>query len=805
MSWIRRLGYFLKAKKSYLSVACAFCAAALWLGVDTLSGFMNTTGLRLNGLSRPVEVFRDRFDVPHIFADTVNDAYFALGYLHAQDRLWQMDLNRRAGSGRLAEIFGAEALEKDRFFRTLGLRRAAEANLHRLDPATLAGLNAYAQGVNAYLEGHTILPVEFYLSGARPEPWSPVDSLVWLKTMAWRLSGNWWEELLNLRLMQRLSPDQFADLFPPYPGDSPQALPDINSLYAAWDSLAGKLLVQHRDEANKSIGSNNWVVDGRRTNSGKPLLANDPHLPLTAPSIVYFAHLHAPGLNAIGATLPGVPGILLGRNEKVAWAFTNTGPDSQDLFLEKMESGRTDRYVTPTGASAFTEINETIRIKGAADEQLTVRISRHGPIISDVDADAKQAVPGDMAAAISWVGLQPDDATIRFILNAGCAQSAGELKEVARNFHTPQQNIVYADAGGDIGFIAAGRVPVRRADNVLKGLLPAPGWLPEYDWQGWIPFEQLPQQSGSESGKIVTANQKITPTDYPYWITSGWALPYRAERIAALLDRQKRHGLSSFAAIQNDVANPVAEQLLPFLLRAKADDDESAQVLRQLRRWDRRMSREATQPLIFAEWIRHLAAVLYREKLGDLYEMVGDYNPLFLINVLSNHTGKASLWCRPAHTGETLCDAEIKQALQAALANLKQHYGDDKAQWLWGKAHITVFNHQPFGQVPVLGKLFTVETESPGGLDTVNVSGYRYDEASGRYLGETGAAFRAIYDLAEPERSVFILGTGQSGSPFSPHYRDMTTDWTQGTYVPMLTDREHILNDAVRSVTLLPE
>jgi len=769
-------------------------------------GGVETTAFTLSGLSASVEIIRDRYAVPHVYAENSDDAYFALGFLHAQDRLWQMDLNRRVGSGRLAEIFGSDALEQDRFMRVLGLRRAAEANLQQLDSATLASLQAYAQGVNAFLAQDSILPVEFYLTGApRPEPWQPADSLVWLKNMAWRLSGNWWEEFLNLRLQQRLSPEQFADLFPPYPGDPPSALPDVTNLYAELAPLAGKLLAQHREEAHKSIGSNNWVVDGSRTASGKPLLANDPHLPLTAPSLWYFAHLHAPGLNATGATLPGIPGILLGRNQRVAWSFTNTGPDSQDIFLEQPLPDQSNRYLTPTGSEAFTTLQEIIKIKDQADQKLTIRVSRHGPVISDVDNDARQAAPNGMVAALSWVGLRDDDATIRFMFNAGRAQSASELKAFASDFHTPQQNIVYADADGNIGFIAASRVPVRSSDNVLSGRLPAPGWLASYEWQGLIPFAQLPRQTASQDGKIVTANQKITPPAYPYFITSGWALPYRAERIGALLDSHAKHDVASFAAIQNDVANPFAVQLMPRLLAITAEELEAKHILQGLRDWDGRMTDDSAQPLIFAEWLRQLAAVLYRDTLGDLYELVGDYQPQFLLQVLNNSLGGGDRWCAVANSGAALCDAEIKRALEAALTNLKRHYGDDPSQWRWGKAHVTVFKHHPFGQVPFLRSLFNVEGESPGGMDTVNVSGYRYDEDSGRYLGEAGAAFRAIYDLAEPENSVFILGTGQSGNPFSSHYRDMTSAWLQGAYVPLMTDRERILSSAVERIHLQPE
>lgn len=782
-----------------------FCIPAVVLGYFVLVAGSPENGSALNGLVEPVEIYRDSHDVPHIYAQTTDDAYFALGYLHAQERLWQMDLNRRAGSGRLAEVFGDDALEQDRFVRTLGLRRAAEANLTQLDQATLVSLQAYAQGVNAYLGESHILPPEFYILGVRPEAWHPADSLVWLKTMAWRLSGNWWEELLNLKLQQRLSAEEFDDLFPPYPGDAPKVLPITQKLYAELGSLAGKLLAQHSDEARKSIGSNNWVLDGSRTHSGKPLLANDPHLPLTAPSLWYFAHLHAPGLNAIGATLPGIPGILLGRNERVAWAFTNTGPDSQDVFLEKLLPGQPAHYQTPSGAQAFAEIHETIKIKGQPDQVLIVRTSRHGPVISDADPDARQTAPEGMVAALDWVGLRPDDATIRFMLNAGRARTSAELQEAARDFHAPQQNIVYADADGKIGFIAAGRVPVRHADNEVQGVLPVPGWLAKYDWQGLIPFGELPQQNGSPDGKIVTANQKITPPGYAHFITSGWALPYRAERIATLLEQRRQHDVASFAAIQNDVANPLAQRCLPRLLALRTDDIESKQALQLLRAWDGRMSADAAQPLIFAEWLRQLASVLYQDKFGDLYDMVGDYQPQFLTRILGDTHGTAARWCATARSDQTLCDAEIKRALLAALANLKQHYGDDLAQWRWGKAHVTVFKHQPFGAVPLLSWLFNVEAQSPGGMDSINVSGYRYDPDSGRYLGEAGAAFRAIYDLAEPDKSVFILGTGQSGNPLSGHYRDMNQAWLQGDYVPLLTDHERILRDTVMTVRLIPQ
>jgi len=779
---------------------------ALAAAVLLADGFWpESVKLAVPGLVKPVEIIRDRYAVPHVYAENNDDAYFAQGFLHAQDRLWQMDLSRRAGSGRLAEVFGPDMLEPDRFIRTLGLRRAAEANLGRLDAATLASLKAYAKGVNAYLGQSMMLPVEYYLTGApRPEPWQPVDSLVWLKTLAWRLSGNWWEELLNLRLQRQLSPARFADLFPPYPGEARPPLPDVSRFYAEELSLqVDILLARHRGGANNSVGSNNWVVDGSRSVSGKPLLANDPHLPLTAPSIWYYAHLHVPGMDVIGASLPGVPGILLGRNDKVAWAFTNTGPDSQDVFVEKLAEADRTRYLTPSGLAAFVEIQDTLRVKNAPDEPLTVRISRHGPVISEVDADARSAAPRGHVLALDWVGLRADDMTIRFLLYAGRAENAAQLKQAARDFHAPQQNIVYADRDGAIGFIAAGRVPLRAADNELHGRLPAPGWLERYDWRGFIPFEQLPWQSGGIDGKIVTANQKITAPGYPHFITADWALPYRAGRISELLDLNPRHDVDSFAAMQNDLYNPVAAHLLPLLLGFEGDDDESRQLLLSLRNWDRRMSADSAQALVFAAWLRHLMAALGQDELGDAYEWVGDYNPAFLVKVLNNVDGSAARWCQGGQAKP--CLEEIRQAFNSALAELRRHYGDDPKTWRWGRAHVTVFKHEPLGQVPGLARIFNVESESPGGMDTVNVSGYRYDETVGRYLGESGPAFRAIYDLAEPDRSVFILGTGQSGSPWSRHYRDMNPVWLRGGHVPMLTSRGRIEREATGHLRLLPE
>ncbi len=773
------------------------------VGALAVVDFSDTPHL-LPGLSADVDILHDRYGVPHIYAESEHDVYLALGYVHAQDRLWQMEINRRAGLGQLAEVFGSEALDQDRLVRTLGLKQAAQANWQHLDTRSQALVNAYAQGINAYLAEQKLLPVEFWLLSVSPAPWQPVDSLVWLKTMAWRLSGNWWEELLNLRLSQQLSPEQVADLLPAYPGEPRRLLPDAKSLYGR---VLPKIVASSAKPAyvpDKSIGSNNWVVNGSRSETSLPLLANDPHLALTSPSLFYFAHLHAPGLNVFGATLPGIPGVMLGRNEKLAWSFTNTGSDTQDLFFEQPLPDDASHYQAGEHALAFSTRQESIMVKGGPTEQLTARSTRHGPVISDVDTDARAVMPIDWVVALCWVGLAEDDSTIRFILDAGRANTVDELRAFAEQFHSPQQNIVYADQSGKIGFIAAGRVPVRHPDNVVQGKLPVPGWSTLYDWQGYIPYAELPQiaPSTNQTDHIVTANQKITPENYPYFVSSSWALPYRAERITELLDAREKHSVDSFADIQRDVVNPVARQLLPFLLAIETDTELQKNTVALMQQWDYRMTGDAAQPLIFAEWIRQLIIEICAQPLGSAYDWLDDYNPAFLYNLFTQQNGSAARWCKP--TVNKACHEEIKHALQTALANLQQHYGDNPSDWRWHEAHVAMFKHQPFSALPLLNHWFAPQIGRGGGMDTINVSGYRYDTDTGHYLGQSGSAFRAIYDLAKPDNSLYILPTGQSGHVWSSHYQDMIKLWANGNYLPMHTQRATVEQDTVKRTHLSP-
>ncbi|WP_437905384.1 penicillin acylase family protein [Sorangium sp. So ce327] len=759
----------------------------------------------VSGVSGPLELVRDRHGIPHIYAQSVDDAYFGLGYVHAQDRSWQMEVNRRVGSGTLSEVFGPEALGQDRWFRALGLRRVAEENLAHLGREARAALDAYARGVNAFLEEGRPLPPEFVLFGVEPARWTPADSLVWLKVMAWGLSANWERELLRVRLGGALTPRQVAELLAPYPGDAPVLVPALPALHGALGPAVGALLAAVPLRGDRAAGSNNWAVDGARTESGKPLLANDPHLDLTAPSLWYFAHLSAPSLNVIGATLPGLPAVLLGRNDRVAWAFTNTESDTQDLFIEKLVPSDPTHYLTPDGPRPFTTVREPIKVKGKPDEVLEIRVSRHGPVVSDVSEAVKRLVPEGHVLSLSWASLRADDATFSFPVKAALARSSAEVLEATRDFHSPQQNITFADVDGEIGFIAAGRVPMRRADNDLKGLVPSPGWLEQYDWAGFVPWEELPRSRSPASGRIVTANHKVTPPGYPHWITSEWDHPYRAERITALLDATARHSVQSFAAIQMDVRSGTAELLLPALLRAASPTSEAQRaLLDRLRAWDLQMRAGAAEPLIFAAWLRELSRQIYEDELGDLFGPAFGERLAFLRNVLSDVDGQAR-WCDDVRTEpRESCDEAAGRAFQRAIAYLEERYGGDPATWSWGAAHPARSQHAVLGGVPVLSRWFDVEVASAGDNHTINLGGYSIGDEDGPFVSRSGPGFRAIYDLGDPERSVFMLSTGQSGHPLSPRYRDFGEPWAAGEHVPMVTRRDAVERDALGTLRLRP-
>ncbi|RJG00897.1 penicillin acylase family protein [Noviherbaspirillum sedimenti] len=777
--------------------------------------------LQAPGLSAAVDIVRDAAGVPHIYAQSAGDAYFALGFVHAQDRLWQLEMNRRIPAGRMAEILGPNALPNDRFLRTLGVRRNAEQILARLAPETRTVLQSYADGINAYLVRRSgPLPPEFVLTGtAAPQPWEPVDSVGWQTMMAWDLGANWTQELLRMRLAQRLSLVQINEFLAPYPGDAPLPTRDYTDFYRKLSGTSQQLaaLAQIAPPSYvEGMGSNNWVLAGSRTGSGKPLLANDPHLGLAAPSLWYLAHLSAPGLNVIGATLPGIPAVVLGRNDHIAWGFTNTAPDVQDLYIERLRPGNPRQYQTPDGWADFATRTETIKVKGQADVRLEVRQSRHGPVISGAlkvlekaPIDASQHV-----VAFAWTALRPDDMTLQAGLRFNRARNWPEFLAAAREFGAPQQSMVYADIDGNIGMVAPGRIPLRKPENDLKGLAPAPGWDSRYDWNGFIPFDALPRQYNPPAGHILTANQKIVGNDYPYFITSEWTLPYRAQRIDELLAATPRHSLDSFAAMQKDDVSPAMRELLPELFplmrQASASSQRARLALDMLARWDGAMAAGRPEPLIATAWLRELSRQIFADELGEeLFREYWEYRNFHqaMLNVLRDKDGQGR-WCagasRQAPAQGGACAALLPLALEAALDDLERRYGKDARQWRWGEAHAARSEHRPFGKVAPLSDVFNVEVPSPGDTFSINVGRNNPRDEAAPFVNRHAAGLRALYDLGDPEKSRFMLSTGQSGNVFSPLYRNLAPRWAGVEYLPMQTVRAAVEKNRLGTLTLAP-
>ena len=712
------------------------------------------------GLDSSVDIVRGAFGVPHIFAASTGDAYFGLGFAHAQDRLWQMEIQRRVGAGRLSEVLGTATLDLDKFFRTLGLTRAAAQSLAAIDDATRNALDAYAAGVNAFLatrEG--LLPPEFLILRApAPEPWSAVDSVIVLKLMTWRLSMNWRDELLRARLAGRLAPERIDEL---WRSDAPVTTPVLST------TMLDALWARTPPGSGPGTGSNNWAVNGARSASGKPLLANDPHLALSAPGPLYLAHLSAPGFNVVGGTLPGLPNIVLGHNGRIAWSLTTTGADTQDLFVERPDPADPTRYLTPDGSLPFETRREVIAVRGEADVSITVRASRHGPIVSDV-IDAEQSEP----LALRWTALDADDTSPQGLIKLDAARNWDDFLDAAQDIHAPQQNVVYADVDGNIGFYAPARVPIRKAGD---GAAPVAGWTGEYDWIGYIPFEALPHSFNPPRGVIVTANDKIVPDDYPYLIARDWAPPYRARRIEDLIAGLPRHTPESFRVIQTDVVSLMARDMLPHLASAAPGTAAGRAIQGQLTGWDGTMAADRPEPLIFWAWYRALTRLVYADELGDLFSGAWGPRPLFMRWVLG---GDGARWCDDVGTDAIeSCAARAATALDSAAADLAERYGDDPAAWRWGDAHAADHGHPVFRKRALLGALFGYRQGNGGDHYTINAAGFTLGNESEPFTQIHGPALRAIYDLADLDQSLFVTSTGQSGHPLSRHYRDTAARW----------------------------
>lgn len=755
-----------------LLLLLAVLALVLWLRATSRP--LTSGSVTLPGLTGPVSVTRDAWGVPHIRARGSDaDALYALGYVHAQDRAWQMDFQRRVSQGRLAEVLGEAALPQDRFLRTWGFYRAAQSALPALSARSRQLVRAYTAGVNAGMLRGRGAP-EFRILGYTPEPWTDVDSIAWSKLMAYDLGGNWDDELLGERVVRRLGERGLGEVLPPYPQDAPTILsrdelgvtgktPAANAPAATLPAPTRTALRAHLEAARAlgmarvpGKGSNGWVIGGRRTASGKPILADDPHLALSSPMLWYLADIQGPTLHAIGATIPGLPGVVIGRNDRVAWGVTNVNPDVQDLYLE------------PEGAR-LTPRTEVIKVKGGEDVRLTVRESRHGPIVSDVGAGALGPW-----VALKWTALQPGDTTLDAFLGLNYAQNWADFTAALARYVAPSQNFVYADVDGNTGYYAPGRVPVREG---WDGALPVPG-DGSREWAGFIPFAGLPHTFNPADGLIVTANNRVVPDAYPYRLANirNWAEPYRAERITQLLT-QKPGGLTvdDVQRVQQDTLSLVWRDLKPHLLATQPDGELSRRALDMLRGWNGDETAGRPEPTLFEAWLAELQTMAQDE--------LGDDTRLNSLAVLNQLRGPGEL-CRDEAAGVGDCAGELRASLRRAADGLAARLGPDPAGWTYGKVHTVASNHRAFGGVKALGWLFNHTAPVSGGTNTVNVA--RPDPQTLRQTH--GPSYRQIVDLADMNRSVYVGSLGQSGSPFGDHVTDQQALWAAGGYLPMSTD-----------------
>lgn len=726
---------------------------------------------RLIGLDAAAEVVRDSSGVPHVSASTLHDVFFLQGYVTAQDRLWQLQLLRATGQGRLSEMFGTATLDTDKFVRTVGWYRVARREVGILEPDTRAALDAYADGVNKYADTHRDSPpLEFLILGVNWEPWTAADSVAIGKILSWQLSGNEQSELVRADVVARLGPDAARVLFPDVPASTPAIFSEgWNDVVRSPGEEGLRALLGATDL--EGLGSNSWVLSGARTTTGKPLLANDPHLGLDNPSIWYLVHLAGGGLDVAGFSIPGAPGVVVGHNARIAWGFTNLGPDVEDLYIERPNPLDPRQFQFGDRFETATVYRETIEVKGREPAVLEVTETRHGPILTPVLEGTKQLL------ALRWTALDPGH-LIDALYRLDRATDWNDFRAAMRLWDVPSQNAIYADVDGHIGYQMPGKVPVRAKGD---GHVPVPGWTGEYEWTGYIPFDSLPSRFDPPEGLIVTANQRVVD-DFGYFISDEWDPGFRAQRIQQLLRDRAQWSAADFAAIQLDQRDLTADRYLSFLraLGAKSDAARAAQVA--LRDWDGVMRADQAAPAIFQSWLRHMLERTFRDKLGDalftqfiglgrsavgaLYDLVRTpTDPWFVVLADPIHKGRDEL---------------AALALDDATAELTSLMGPDQSTWKWGRLH-TVSSAHVLGAVQPLDRLFTIGPRANGGDGfTVDAASYSLKKP---YAQTSGPSMRMVVDLADLDAMRAILPTGESGQPLAPHWGDMTDKWLAGEYV----------------------
>ena len=771
--------------------------------------------IKLDGLQGEVTVIRDKRGVPHIYASSTHDLFMAQGFIHAQDRFWQMEFWRRIGSGRLSELFGEATLDQDRFLRTLGLVPAAQLTWEALDADTQAALEAYAQGVNAYIEQNkNRLPLEFRVLGLTgvkftPEPWTPINTLTWGTLMAFNLGGNYRGELRRAQLLDRFGETWMRELMDiPYD----QNHPTIVSQAIDWDRLNLDAVASLPENmplgAGDGVGSNNWVVSGELTDTGAPILANDPHLGIQMPSIWYENGLHCRPAgadcpyNVVGFSFASAPGVIIGHNDAIAWGVTNVGPDVQDLYVERLNPENPDQYEVNGQWQDIMWREELIYVAGQEEpERLIVRETRHGPIINDLAPGSN----GDWAygwqpLALQWTALGVNR-VFQSVLHLNRARDWESFRQALTYWDAPSQNFVYADQEGNIGYQMPGLIPVRAQGD---GSMPVPGWNDDYAWTGFIPFDELPSSFNPPKGYIVTANNQVVSPDYPYLISKEWAPGYRAQRIVDLIEAAGTLSVEKMGQIQGDNANLVAAEVIPHLRDVPLDRPEVAAQRDKLLSWDLQQDPDSGEAAFYEDFYYHLMPAVFEDELGDLTPGYGSSGKRVLASVIGNPD---SHWWDDVNTRKRETREEIlARALDKAYDDLVQRLGDDPAKWRWGDLHQATFRNETLGKsgIAAIEAIFNRgPAEVGGGNAIVNATSWGGEEPRPFEVSWL-PSMRMIVDMADLSRSLVTNTTGQSGHPYHPHYDDQIQQWATIQYAPMLWTRDQVEANAEGTLLLTP-
>ncbi|MBF2005699.1 MAG: penicillin acylase family protein [Chlorogloeopsis fritschii C42_A2020_084] len=824
----------------------------LWL---SLAGFATYTvrqsfpresgTIQLPGIKAEVTVRRDQWGIPHIFATNSYDLFLAQGYIHAQDRFWQMDFWRHIGSGQLAEMFGSSQVETDRYLRTMGWVRVVQQEIEQMDAEMKANLQAYADGVNAYLKQRqgSALSLEYAVlkllnPGYKPEPWQPLHSLTWGKVMAYDLGRNLDREIERAILLKTLTPAQVEELFPPYPENLPTILPgfrhergaqkeaqrhlETTSHYSldvvtkALEPISKPMLALEKliGSTGVGIGSNSWVISGKRTATGKPILANDPHLAAQMPSIWYEVGLHCTlkskecPYDVTGFSFAGMLGVIIGHNDRIAWGVTNVQSDVMDLYIEKVNPNNPNQYEVNGKWVDMQLVKQTIQVAGSEPIIQTVRYTRHGPILSDVAPNLKEFnstqypnLPQNYVVALRWTALEPSRLAYA-IAQLNRAQNWQEFRTAASNFDVPAQNLVYADIDGNIGYQMPGKYPIRAQGD---GRYPVPGWTDKYEWQGYIDFEDLPQSFNPPQGYIATANNSVS-SEYPYVITKDWVYGYRAKRIVEMIEQQTQPlSVNDVQQMQGDNRNLNAQTLVPLLQVISFNTPQLQAAQKLLQDWDLQLGMTSPTAALFETFWKHLLADTFHDQLPQKYFPDGGDRWYAVVENLVKQPN-SNWWDNSKTPAIENRDYILRQALTEAVAELEQIQGKNFKNWNWGKLHTITFVNATLGKsgvAPIEALFNRGSFTTAGNGETVNANRWRANKSS--FQVTDIPSMRMIVDMANLDNSLAIHAPGQSGHAFHKHYTDMITPWSKIEYHPMLWENKSIAAKTTATLKLVPK